>query len=226
MYSTLPYFAARVLVDLPLKIVCPVILGSISYWSVGLQADGEKFAVCLLTLVLLALSGNSIGLFLGCLFEDVSIALLVAPMVILPLMMFSGFFLNPESTPVYLQWIEWISPMKYSFAALALNEFSGLKLHCEPDQLRTISSNGTGAPAVQICPISSGEAYLDNLNIQSFLTIANCQLLLFAMAVAFTVLAYIALELTSRAARKKTKANVAAPASSATTTKKVISPTL
>ena len=81
MYSTLPYFAARVLVDLPLKIVCPVIFGSISYWSVGLQADGEKFAVCLLTLVLLALSGNSIGLFLGCLFEDVSIALLVAPMV-------------------------------------------------------------------------------------------------------------------------------------------------
>ena len=80
MYATLPYFCARVLVDLPLKVLAPVLFGSIGYWSVGLQADGVKFANCLLTLVLLALCGNSIGLFLGCLFPDVSVALLVAPM--------------------------------------------------------------------------------------------------------------------------------------------------
>ena len=110
MYQTLPYFLARILVDLPLKIVCPVLMGSIGYWTVGLQADGMRFLNCLVTMVLLALSGNAIGLFLACLFSDVALALMVAPMVILPFMMFSGFFLNPESSPVWLLWLSGSRP--------------------------------------------------------------------------------------------------------------------
>lgn len=220
MYQTLPYFLARILVDLPLKIVCPVLMGSIGYWTVGLQADGMRFLSCLVTMVLLALSGNAIGLFLACLFSDVALALMVAPMVILPFMMFSGFFLNPESSPVWLLWLEWISPMKYAFSALAQNEFTNLTLYCTDDQMRTVGvvapvRTDAGMPAAdappagqtfQICPIESGEVYLDNLNIQAFLDVPNCQRLLALEAFAFTCLAYFGLEFTSRRARSRSTA--------------------
>lgn len=78
MYSTLPYFCARVLVDMPLKIIAPTIFATIAYWSVGLRPEFGRFANAVLTVILLALSGNAIGLFLACIVPDVAIALLVA----------------------------------------------------------------------------------------------------------------------------------------------------
>ena len=90
MYSALPYFCARVLVDIPLKLLSPILFASIAYWSVGLQNDASRFGSAILTNILLGLSSNSFGLFLACIFPDVAIALLVAPLIILPLMMFSG----------------------------------------------------------------------------------------------------------------------------------------
>lgn len=99
--------------------------------------------------------------------------------------------------------------MKYAFAALARNEFEGLPLICTPSQLRTVTfgeaEDGGAQQFVQICPIPSGDAYLDALNIQSVLTIPVCQLLLGAMALVFTLLAYGGLVLTSRRAISKIK---------------------
>jgi len=190
MYTTGPYFLARVLVDMPLRVVSPTLFGTITYWSLGFQNDGFKFLICILTLILLALAGNAMGLFLACIFTDVSIALAVAPMVILPLMMFSGLFLNPESFPVYLEWAQWLSPMKYAFSALAENEFSGLALDCLDSQKKTFSKNGQ---TVRVCPYSDGDAYLDTLNIPKWLNITNCCLMLAGLTVVFMFLAFISL---------------------------------
>jgi hypothetical protein len=35
---------------------------------------------------------------------------------------------NTDSIPVYLDWIKYLSPMKYAFEAYCLNEFTGLQL--------------------------------------------------------------------------------------------------
>lgn len=38
-------------------------------------------------------------------------------------------------SPPYFWWIQWISPMKYGFTGLAINEFSGpLTINCTPQQ--------------------------------------------------------------------------------------------
>ena len=39
----------------------------------------------------------------------------VAPPLILPLMIFSGMFINTDSIPVYFDWIKYISPIKWAF---------------------------------------------------------------------------------------------------------------
>merc|ERR1740129_1589331 len=58
MYRTLPYFISRILVDVPLKVLQPILQGIIVYWAVGFQADAMKYLVFQLILILLALASN------------------------------------------------------------------------------------------------------------------------------------------------------------------------
>jgi hypothetical protein len=42
-------------------------------------------------------------------------------------MAFAGFFVNLASIPAVLRWLQWLSPLKYTLEALAVNEVdSGL----------------------------------------------------------------------------------------------------
>jgi hypothetical protein len=209
MYSTGPYFVSRVLCDIPIKLVGPCLFGTIAYWCVGFQPVAEKYLMFLGFLILLALAGNSLGLFLACIFPDVAVALAVAPVIILPLVMFSGFVLNPESIPVYLFWVEWISPTKYAFAALAQIEFGGLKLHCTDKQMQ--KGIGQDGNPFTFCPAASGEAVLEKLNIQEILTELNCALLLMVIVVVFKILAYFGLVMVSRKNKAKAVASAKQP---------------
>jgi hypothetical protein len=55
--------------------------------------------------------------------------------VLLPLLLFSGFFANSNTLPVYLSWIQYISPIKYGFVGLCENEFQGQNFkNCPPNE--------------------------------------------------------------------------------------------
>ena len=108
--------------DLPLYLLEPVILTTILYWMVGLNPDVLRFFIAcgiilLVTQVLTTAPSHhdisasklvaicyqvvlSVGYFLSCLSPNVDVALAVAPVVIIPFMLFGGFFLNSGSVPV------------------------------------------------------------------------------------------------------------------------------
>lgn len=66
-------------------------------------------------------------------FEELNTALSVLPLVLLPLLLFSGLFASADALPVYLSWIRYVSPTYYGYVAMALNEFSGRDLpNCDP----------------------------------------------------------------------------------------------
>ncbi len=48
--------------------------------------------------------------------------------VFVMLIFFNGFLIPRESIPGYFIWIHYLSPFKYMFEALMLNEFDGLVL--------------------------------------------------------------------------------------------------
>lgn len=205
LYTTLPYFLARLLVDIPTKILGPSVFATITYWMVGFQPSADKFIIYGIVLILMALTGNAMGLFIACIFPDVAIALQVAPIIILPLVMFSGFVLNTDSIPVYLMWLEWISPAKYGFAALARNEFKGLDLRCRDSELLAVVGNdGT---EVKVCPFATGNDYYDTLNIQSFLDIPTCCIMLTLMTAVFTFFAFISLSIISWRAMSRARSS-------------------
>ena len=119
LYGVGSYFLGKIICDAPFYILFPSLSGVIMHTTVGLQREFTKYVTTIITMVLLNFNGMSIGLVLASVFPDIAVALLAAPLIIMPLMMFSGFFLNTESTPVYFMWVPWISPMKYAFTAMA-----------------------------------------------------------------------------------------------------------
>ena len=66
--------------------------------------------------------GNSLGLLIGSIVQDEKTVYGVINIIILPLITFAGFFKNRANLPDWIGWMEYISPLKYSFSAYIQNE--------------------------------------------------------------------------------------------------------
>jgi len=124
-YGTTSYFLAKITVELPLILFFPILTAVITYWSVGLRPGFIHFLIFMVVLQLTSLSGFSMGLFAASLFNDVSVALALSILILLPLMTTAGLYLNVETIPVFLRWLQWVSPMRYAYSSLMTNQFSG-----------------------------------------------------------------------------------------------------
>ena len=56
-------------------------------------------------------------------FTNEATAAIVAPILVMPFMLFSGFYANFETMPAFIGWLVWTSPLHYSMEALAYSEF-------------------------------------------------------------------------------------------------------
>lgn len=116
------------LVEMPPQVGAPIIFSIGIYFSLGLNDEDGKFSLFLITCILLAMCGVSIGLLCGCMFNDVSSAIAAAPIFMIPHLLFGGFLTNTDSIPVVFIWLEYTSAFKFGFQALAENEYEDLDL--------------------------------------------------------------------------------------------------
>ncbi|KAL1875307.1 hypothetical protein VTK73DRAFT_10144 [Phialemonium thermophilum] len=128
-YSPITYFAAKVLFDiLPLRIIPPILLGSIIYPMTGLVPDASHFFVFLLVLVLFNLAAAAVCLFVGIVCKDGGVANLIGSLVMLFSLLFAGLLLNHNAIPPAAIWLQWLSIFHYAFEALIVNEVKYLTL--------------------------------------------------------------------------------------------------
>jgi ABC-type multidrug transport system permease subunit len=93
-----------------------MICNLIMYWMVDLNdSSPSNFFKCYLVIALMCLNGNSLGLLLGSLFSDPKIAVAMFPLIMMPFMLFGGFFSNRSSYQDWIGWLEYLSPFKYGF---------------------------------------------------------------------------------------------------------------
>ena len=127
-YGLAAYFLSKSFVELPFNLLFPTISATVVYFMVKLQLNAAKFFIFDAIMMLSSVIGLSLGMFFASLFADLGIALAITPLILLPLMLFSGLYVNVGNIPVYFSWIQYISPMKYAFQASMINEMKGLKL--------------------------------------------------------------------------------------------------
>jgi len=88
---------------------------------VGLSSTSEQFFTFYLILYLISFIGGSLGLLIGSLSKDAKGVGTIMPMFIFIFIVFSGMFKNLANIPNWIGWIQYISPIKYTFAALIQN---------------------------------------------------------------------------------------------------------
>ena len=72
---------------------------------------------------LVALAAMSVGLLISAAAPNFQTATAIAPAVAMPIVLFGGLFVNTDSLPAWLSWIQYISPVRYGNEALAHTQF-------------------------------------------------------------------------------------------------------
>lgn len=114
---------------LPLRVVPPLILGCICYGMIGLRSEIYTLLKFLLVLVLFNMTAASACFAISIIFQDLSVANLIATLVMLFEMLFGGLLLNKQSIPEMFRFLDKLSFFKYAFEALVVNEVSNIYLH-------------------------------------------------------------------------------------------------
>jgi ABC-type multidrug transport system permease subunit len=66
--------------------------------------------------------GGSLGLFIGSLSNDAKGASTLLPMFVFTFLVFSGLFKNLANIPDWIGWIQYFTPVKYTFASIINNQ--------------------------------------------------------------------------------------------------------
>lgn len=178
-YRLSTYFLSKTLAETPIKLLMPFLFLAIAYPMANLNPRADAFFAIVGTQLLAALAGESVGLFIGTITMDYEKAMVIATLTSLALMLAGGFFIR--NLPVFVQWIRYISPFKYSYDACLQLEFS-----------RQIPCDGGDVLVECIGNDSvSGQTASDFLGATESVALNSCMLIVFT--VAFRFFAYLAL---------------------------------
>eukprot|EP01080_Neovahlkampfia_damariscottae_P012084 gene12084-5577_t len=185
-YRVGSYYIAKTLAEIPSIIIFPLIFGTISYWLVGFKPTAEAFFTFLVVLISLSFCAQALGLLLSAGTPSPDVAMAVAPVLITILMLFGGFYLNPDNMDPWVIWIYYISLFRYSFQALVINEFTDQTFNCLDSEL--VSGN---------CPITTGQQVLINRSMEHMNVWLNI-LTLWGIFFALRVLGYLVIRFYQR----------------------------
>merc|ERR1719362_2090388 len=101
----------------------PVIFGCIVYYLIGYNPDAGNFFMFLLILVLVYNASSGYSLIISASFSDKQLAVTLTPVLIIPFMLFAGFFVSSSNIPVFLKIFEYLSIFKYGYESLMRNQF-------------------------------------------------------------------------------------------------------
>ncbi|KAH8279628.1 hypothetical protein KR018_010880 [Drosophila ironensis] len=130
-YSLKSYYLAISVADLPFQAIFCVIYVSIVYYFTSQPWELFRFSMFLSACLLISFVAQSVGLVVGAAM-NVQNGVFLAPVMSVPFLLFSGFFVSFDAIPVYLRWITYLSYIRYGFegTALATYGYGREKLRC------------------------------------------------------------------------------------------------
>lgn len=190
-YSVSSYFMSKVISDLPGQVIPNTIFITVCWWMMNLRPDFDAFLIFLAIVLMSANAAMSLGMFVSCAVPNVTVALAVGPVVILPFMLFAGFFINLDSIGPGFKWLEYMSFFKYGFSGGATAVWEGTTLECPPlpagaDPSKAPPCFRTGEQVLGALSLNGSDDYF-----RDFIALA-------CMAVGWRVVAFCALKWRTR----------------------------
>lgn len=151
-YQMIPYFLGKSIAELPQAIVLPFVYNLVSYFMVGLTVEASNFFAFCGVLILLYMAGSSLGLLVSAITPNFQLANVVGSVILIFVILLSGYFLPDSDVPVFLRWIREVSFLRYGFDLLMHIEYNSIStFRCTPNEL---TASGE-------CPITTGKQALE-----------------------------------------------------------------
>ncbi|XP_004533344.1 ATP-binding cassette sub-family G member 1 [Ceratitis capitata] len=118
-YSLKSYYLAISVADLPFQAIFCVVYVSLVYYFTSQPWELARYGMFLSACLLIAFVAQSVGLVIGAAM-NVQNGVFLAPVMSVPFLLFSGFFVSFDAIPIYLRWITYLSYIRYGFEGTAL----------------------------------------------------------------------------------------------------------
>jgi len=116
MYRVSSYFWAKILSEMPSNIILPFIQAVITFYGIGFNnSDWWNFPIYFLCFVLTYNAFGGFGYILGTAIARKDVLNVMMPVIVVPTMLFAGFFVNQDNVPWFLKPVEYISIFKYAY---------------------------------------------------------------------------------------------------------------
>ena len=122
--------AAGIVLDIPIKFVTSTLFNVVLYFLAGLRRDASAFFLYFLITYMSTFIMSAIFRTLAAVTKTVSQAMMLAGVMVLALVIYTGFIIRVPQMVVWFSWIRWINPIYYAFEILIANEFHGQQFPC------------------------------------------------------------------------------------------------
>ncbi|XP_068141608.1 ATP-binding cassette sub-family G member 4 isoform X1 [Drosophila tropicalis] len=130
-YSLKAFYFAKTIADMPFQIVFSSVYVLVVYYLTSQPMELERISMFVLICVLNSLVAQSLGLLIGA-GMNIETGVFLGPVTTIPTILFSGFFVNFDTIPGYLQWVTYVSYVRYGFegAMVAIYGMDRAKMEC------------------------------------------------------------------------------------------------
>ncbi|KAF7360014.1 Pleiotropic drug resistance ABC transporter [Mycena venus] len=130
LYHPFVEAVALTLVDLPITFVTMAVFAVTIYFLVGLQRTVDQFFIFFLFLLMMAITMKAFFRATAAAFKSIANAQAASGLMVLALVVYTGYTLPKRSMIGALRWITYINPLRYGFEGVMANEFHTLKGSC------------------------------------------------------------------------------------------------